>query len=114
MADVVRSVKASAISTTTNAFERRCAGLAADARTPSESTAFGAVRIACHSGAIPASTPVAIATATLKPSTVQSMAISSTREMNPEAAARICRMKIALRPTPAAAPATDTSAPSAK
>jgi hypothetical protein len=59
MADVVRSVKASAISATTNAFDRRCAGAAADARTPSESTAFGAVRIACQSGARPASTPVA-------------------------------------------------------
>ena len=75
MADVVRSVKARAISATTNAFDRRRAGAPADARTPSESTAFGAVRIACQSGARPASTPVATATATLKPSTFQSMAI---------------------------------------
>ena len=82
MADVARSVKARAISATTNAFDRRRAGAAADARTPSESTAFGAVRIACQSGARPASTPVATATATLKPSTVQSMVMSSTRGMN--------------------------------
>ena len=114
MADVVRSVKARAISATTNAFDRRRAGAAADARTPSESTAFGAVRIACQSGARPASTPVATATATLKPSTVQSIAMSSTRGMNPDAAARMYRTRITLRPTPAAAPATDTSAPSAK
>ena len=66
-------MKARAISATTNAFDRRRAGAAADARTPSESTAFGAVRIACQSGARPASTPVATATATLKPSTFQSM-----------------------------------------
>ncbi len=57
---------------------------------------------------------MATATATLKPSTFQSIVMSSTREMNPDAAARICRTKIALMPTPAAAPATDTSAPSAK
>ena len=113
MADVVRSAKASAISMTTNAFDRRRAGAAADARTPSESTAFGAVRIACQSGARPATTPVAIATATLKPTTVQSIVMSSTREMNPDAAGSMYRTRIALRPTPAAAPATDTSAPSA-
>ncbi len=59
MADVVRSVKARAISATTNAFDRRRAGVPADARTPSESTALGAVRIACQSGARPARTPVA-------------------------------------------------------
>ena len=76
MADVVRSVKARAISATTNAFDRRRAGAPADARTPSESTALGVVRIACQSGARPASTPVAIATATLKPSTFQSMPIA--------------------------------------
>jgi hypothetical protein len=114
MADVVRSVKASAISATTNAFDRRLAGAPAEARTPSDSTALGGVRIACHRGARPASTPVVTATATLKPSTFQSIAMSSAREMNPDAAARICRTRITLRPTPAAAPATDTSAPSAK
>ena len=114
MADVVRSVKARAISATTNAFDRRRAGAAADARTPSVSTAFGAVRIACQSGARPARTPVATATATLKPSTFQSIVIKSVRGRKPDAAARICPTKITLRPTPATAPATETSAPSAK
>src|SRR4029450_13439083 len=88
MTDVVRSVKASAISATTNAFDRRCAGALAEARTPSESTAFGAVRIACQSGARLASTPVAIATVTLKPSTVQSTLVSSTRGRKPAGGAR--------------------------
>ena len=45
MADVVSRVKASAISATTSAFERRRAGAPAVARTPSESTAFGAVPV---------------------------------------------------------------------
>src|SRR5437773_5433368 len=96
MADVVRSAKAMAISATTNAFDKRRAGAAADARTPSESTAFGAVRIACQRGARPASTPVATATATLTPTTVQSIVIVSTRGMKADAAARMYRTRIML------------------
>ena len=63
---------------------------------------------------MPATTPVATATATLKPSTVQSIAIKSVRGKNADAAVRICPTKITQRPTPAAAPAMETSAPSAK
>jgi hypothetical protein len=47
------------------------------------------MRIACQSGAMPASRPVVTATATLKPSTFQSMPIKSTRGTNPAAAARM-------------------------
>jgi hypothetical protein len=46
MADAVRSVKARAISTTTNAFDSRRDGAAADARTPERITDSGGVTTA--------------------------------------------------------------------
>ena len=87
MADKVRSVNARAISATTNVFDRRLAAAPADARTPLLSTALGAMRLACQSGARPASTPVVIAAAVLKPSTFQSIVTPSATGMNADAAA---------------------------
>ena len=51
IADTASSANASAISATTSARDSLRAYAPAEARTPSVSTAFGAVRVACQSGA---------------------------------------------------------------
>ena len=107
-------MKASAISAITSDRDSRRVRRPADARTPSVSTAFGSVRVACHSGARLESALARPAVPSVNASTRQSTATSSTRGMYSAAIVTTARTSAMLATTPTAAPTSETMRPSTK